>query len=82
MCKNNKSSAEESNVGIIDNSMRLAYTNYANVERRPAYGNNYCRSSSSSGLLGLAVRSMIRDKKAGKSLQCGGDCKNCGGHCH
>ena len=38
MCKNNKSSAEESNVGIIDNSMGLAYTNYANVERRPAYG--------------------------------------------
>ena len=30
----------------------------------------------------LAIRSMIRDKKAGKSLQCGGDCKNCGGHCH
>lgn len=29
----------------------------------------------------LAVRSMIRDKKAGKSLQCGGDCKHCGGHC-
>ena len=33
-------------------------------------------------VVGLAVRSMIRDKKAGKSLQCGGDCKNCGGHCH
>ena len=29
-------------------------------------------------VVGLAVRSMIRDKKAGKSLQCGGDCKNCG----
>lgn len=29
-----------------------------------------------------AIRSMIRDKKAGKSLQCGGNCKNCGGHCH
>lgn len=27
------------------------------------------------------VRSMIHDKKNGKSLQCGGDCKNCGGHC-
>lgn len=26
-------------------------------------------------VVGLAVRSMIRDKKAGKSLQCGGDCK-------
>ena len=29
----------------------------------------------------LVVRSMIRDKKNGKSLQCGGECKNCGGHC-
>lgn len=29
----------------------------------------------------LIVRSMIRDKKNGKSLQCGCDCKNCGGHC-
>ena len=29
----------------------------------------------------LAVRSMIRDKKNGKSLQCGGDCSRCGGHC-
>lgn len=33
-------------------------------------------------IVALAVRSMIRDKKAGKSLQCGGNCKNCGGHCH
>ena len=29
----------------------------------------------------LIVRSMIHDKKNGKSLQCGGDCKNCGGQC-
>ena len=29
----------------------------------------------------LIVGSMIHDKKNGKSLQCGGDCKNCGGHC-
>ncbi len=33
-------------------------------------------------LIGLAVRSMVRDKKNGKSLQCGDDCKHCGGHCH
>ncbi|MBP3487789.1 MAG: FeoB-associated Cys-rich membrane protein [Roseburia sp.] len=33
------------------------------------------------GILCLIVRSMIRDKKNGKSLQCGGDCKHCGGHC-
>lgn len=30
----------------------------------------------------LVIRSMIRDKKNGKSIQCGGDCKYCGGHCH
>lgn len=28
------------------------------------------------------IRSMIRDKKNGKSIQCGSDCKHCGGHCH
>ncbi|MDD3363305.1 MAG: FeoB-associated Cys-rich membrane protein [Hespellia sp.] len=32
--------------------------------------------------IGLAIRSMVKDKKAGKSLQCGGDCKHCGGGCH
>lgn len=32
-------------------------------------------------IVALVIRSMIRDKKAGKSLQCGGNCKNCGGHC-
>ena len=35
------------------------------------------------GVVALAVRSMVRDKKNGKSIQCGGDCKHCGGgHCH
>lgn len=33
------------------------------------------------GVIGLVVRSMIKDKKNGKSIQCGGDCKHCGGHC-
>lgn len=33
------------------------------------------------GIVCLIVRSMIRDKKNGKSLQCGGDCKHCGEHC-
>ncbi|MCM1157218.1 MAG: FeoB-associated Cys-rich membrane protein [Bacteroidales bacterium] len=33
------------------------------------------------GIVALAVRSMIRDKKSGKSLQCGGDCSACRG-CH
>ena len=29
----------------------------------------------------LVVRSMIKDKKAGKSLQCGMNCSKCSGHC-
>ncbi|MBR1847755.1 MAG: FeoB-associated Cys-rich membrane protein [Lachnospiraceae bacterium] len=33
------------------------------------------------GCVGLALRSMIKDKKAGKSWQCGADCSKCGGHC-
>lgn len=33
-------------------------------------------------VVGLIIASMVRDKKNGKSIQCGGDCKNCGGHCH
>lgn len=32
-------------------------------------------------IVGIIVGSMIRDKKNGKSIQCGGDCKHCGGHC-
>ncbi len=32
-------------------------------------------------VVGLAVRSMVRDRKRGKSLQCGGDCSQCKG-CH
>ena len=33
-------------------------------------------------IVGLIIRSMVHDKKNGKSLQCGGDCGKCGGHCH
>ena len=33
-------------------------------------------------IISLIVRSMIHDKKNGKSLQCGIGCKNCGGRCH
>ena len=32
-------------------------------------------------VVGLVIRSMYKDKKAGKSLQCGVDCRHCGGHC-
>ena len=28
-------------------------------------------------VVAFAVRSMVKDKKNGKSLQCGGDCKHC-----
>ena len=31
-------------------------------------------------VVALVVRSMVRDKKNGKSLQCGGECKHCGCH--
>ena len=31
-------------------------------------------------IVALIIRSMVKDKKAGKSLQCGGDCSKCGGH--
>ncbi|MDW2796027.1 FeoB-associated Cys-rich membrane protein [Clostridium boliviensis] len=34
------------------------------------------------GVVALIIRNMIRDKKNGKSIQCGGQCKDCGGHCH
>ncbi|MDD7740879.1 MAG: FeoB-associated Cys-rich membrane protein [Fusicatenibacter sp.] len=34
------------------------------------------------GVVALVIRSMIKDKKSGKSLQCGQDCSHCGGHCH
>ena len=34
------------------------------------------------GIVAMAIISMIHDKKSGKSLQCGCDCKNCSGHCH
>lgn len=33
-------------------------------------------------IVGLVIKSMIKSKKQGKSLQCGCDCKHCGGHCH
>lgn len=29
-------------------------------------------------IVALIIRSMVKDKKAGKSLQCGGDCSKCG----
>ncbi len=32
-------------------------------------------------VVGLVIRSMVIDKKNGKSIQCGGDCRHCGGHC-
>lgn len=34
------------------------------------------------GVVALIIRNMIQDKKNGKSIQCGGQCKDCGGHCH
>lgn len=34
------------------------------------------------GIVALIIRGMVRDAKNGKSIQCGGDCGHCGGHCH
>ena len=33
------------------------------------------------GIIAHIVRNMVRDKKNGKSLQCGCNCKHCSGHC-
>lgn len=30
-------------------------------------------------IVGLVIRKMVRDRKSGKSMQCGCDCGNCGG---
>lgn len=29
-----------------------------------------------------AVRQIVRDRKNGKRISCGGDCSRCSGHCH
>ncbi len=33
------------------------------------------------GVVAFIIRGMIRDKKAGKSVVCGGKCDQCHGHC-
>ena len=33
------------------------------------------------GIVGLIVRSMIKAKRAGRSVICGGSCSGCGGAC-
>lgn len=32
-------------------------------------------------VIALIIARMVRDKKNGKSLQCGGDCSHCGRRC-
>lgn len=32
-------------------------------------------------IVALIIRKMIKDKKAGKSCHCGGDCGSCGSGC-
>lgn len=32
-------------------------------------------------VVGLIIHGMEKDKKAGKSVVCGGDCSKCKGHC-
>lgn len=33
-------------------------------------------------VVAFIIRGMVKDKRQGKSVVCGGDCKHCGGHCH
>ncbi|MBO6015227.1 MAG: FeoB-associated Cys-rich membrane protein [Lachnospiraceae bacterium] len=33
-------------------------------------------------VVALAIRSVIKNKNKGKSLQCGGDCSRCNRNCH
>lgn len=33
-------------------------------------------------VVAFIIYGMVKDKKNGKSIHCGGDCKHCGGHCH
>lgn len=33
------------------------------------------------GMVICAIRSMVRNRKKGKSIQCGGDCRHCMGGC-
>ena len=32
-------------------------------------------------IVGFVITTMVRDKRKGKSLQCGCDCSKCSGHC-
>ncbi|SES10666.1 FeoB-associated Cys-rich membrane protein [Lachnobacterium bovis] len=34
------------------------------------------------GIVALIIRSMIKTKKAGNSISCGGNCGKCNGGCH
>jgi len=34
------------------------------------------------GIVGIIIRSMVKTKKSGKSIQCGGSCSGCSGNCH
>ncbi len=34
------------------------------------------------GIVALVVRNMVRSRKNGNSVHCGGDCRHCGGSCH
>lgn len=33
-------------------------------------------------IVGAVIANMVNGKKKGISIQCGNDCKHCGGHCH
>ncbi|NLZ47786.1 MAG: FeoB-associated Cys-rich membrane protein [Clostridiales bacterium] len=34
------------------------------------------------GVVGFSAYTLVKNKRRGKSIQCGQDCKHCGGGCH
>lgn len=60
---------------------RILHEPCADAQERKDVMGTLAVGAAVAGMVALIVRSMIRDKKNGKSLQCSGDCKNCGGHC-
>lgn len=51
------------------------------AERQEVMMGNLIVGAALAAIVAFVVRGMIRDKKNGKSLQCGCGCTHCGGHC-
>lgn len=67
-------------ISVLDICQRLVYTNYSEGGMGMNIGTAVVLVLLCV-VVGLIIRKMIRDKRSGKSLQCGMDCQHCGGHC-